>query len=685
MTEPTAVDVGTPAASSEKTDRGPTVAEPPRARRLFRFAVLLALTPIASSAVRNGASGWFPTRDAAYTTVWIRDVFSPHTPLHGQPMRFPPGATDWPHYLGVVHHYLLAIPVELFGVSWGVPIGMAVLDGGWVLMALWLIRRRVGYRWGLVGCGFVTLLVWSLGSQMLIDPTPVQTGPLAFFAFCIAAWSVAETDPRGLVPLALTANYLFLTHPQYVLVVPAATAFAVGIATLRVRRVRARAADRWPRVRRRFLPALIVAGAATVVMWAPAVIDQVFRPGGNLRIWFFSMLHQSGDSEHGIIDTIRVVTSPLTVPPFWFRPSLEDPPFSSSGPTANALVQVISFIAVAAAIASAFVLARRRADRTVVTGIGIGAVAWLAWVTTVYRQPGAGYMDAYLVTSWPLAAFTTVVVTFAFARCRRVRSRPGNPVVRRRVDAMVVVATALVALAALPTVDFGVSTTREAGDAANHLRAAIRQRVEPGPPVLVEAPRYPTRAFLPVAVLELEDMGIPVRLRPGRETMLYRSFRGLDRRRPDAGRRLVLTPDADPPTPDAELIASAGTPLNEPIGTYRARRDALEAWAGSTTIRLAPTPGIDPDQRRRFDDMLAEAQAEAGAEQQTVFSSEESFLGLLILDGMLDEAGEDLTTLISPPGMTTAQFRAWLEDHATVLGDRHHFVYLDPLRGSDGT
>lgn len=97
-------------------------------RVMFRLTMLVAVAPIISSAVLAGTSGWYPTRDAAFTTVWIRDVFSAHTPLHGQAMRFPDCAVDVPHYLGVVHHYYLAVPVELFGVSWGLVIGMAQLN-----------------------------------------------------------------------------------------------------------------------------------------------------------------------------------------------------------------------------------------------------------------------------------------------------------------------------------------------------------------------------------------------------------------------------------------------------------------------------------------------------------------------------------------------------------------------------
>lgn len=650
-----------------------------RDRTLFRLAALLAVTPIVSAAVLSGIAGWFPTRDAAFTTVWIRDVFSAHTPLHGQAMRFPDGAADVPYYLGVVHHYVLAVPVALFGVAWGLLIGMAVLNTTWVLLALWLIRRRVGYRFGLIGCATVTVLLWSLGSQMLMDPTPAQTAPLALFTCCVAAWSVADADPKALVPLGVTSSYLFTVHPQYVLVVPAVTALAAVVALVRLRKVRADDPDRWAQTRRSWLRGAVGAGAATVVLWLPALIDQVVRPGGNLRVWFASMLDQSGDSTKTLADVVRVVASPLSVPPFWFRDSMSRPGFTALGPTADATAQFVVLAVVGAVATATLVAARRRGDGTVVAGIVIGIVAWVAWVVTMYRQPGGLYNPDYLVTSWPLAAFLTLTVLLGVARSTWVRARLSAPVVLRRGGVLAAGTVGVFVLLAIPTADLGATTPAEDAAGANHIRRVIRERVEPGSPVLVVAPEYPARAFLPVAILELEHMGIQVRVAPGRETLLYRSFRSLDRRRPDAGRRLTLARDPLPPSPGRELIATCNPRFQESVGTHRERAHLLDRWAESTeVIRLAPTTPVDPDHRRFADMALSAMQAGAAANGHTIFGTLDYVDHLILMDDALIAEGDDLATALVIPGVTGTQLRDWLERQAVILGEQC-LVYLEPL------
>ncbi len=651
-----------------------------RDRALYRLAMFFAITPIISSAVQNGISDWFPTHDAAYTTVWIRDVFSAHTPLHGQPMRFPTGAADVPYYLGVVHQYFLAVPVELFGVSWGLLIGMALLNSIWVITALWLLRRRVGYRWGLIGCVTVTMLIWSLGSQMLIDPTPVRTGPLAFFAFCVASWSVADGDSRALIPLACTASYLFLTHPQYVLVVPVPAAIAVVIALVRLRRERADAPEGWAQVRRSFVRGAAGACATTVVLWLPAIIDQVFHPGGNIRVWFDSMLSQSGRSGKGLLDTIRVVSSPLTEVPFWFRDSIGHPGFTSGGPIGDAAAQFVTLAVVGVVVVSILVTARRRSDNTVMSGLAIGIVAWIAWVSTIYRQPGNRFVRAYLVTSWPLAAFITTMVVLGIARSVWVRAHLRGAIARRRAGVLLVGAAGVCTLLAIPTVDFGTSTTRKNVAAANHIRRGIRARVARGAPVLVVAGSYPPRTFLPVAILELEDRGIPVRVSPGRDTILYRSFRGLKRARPAPGRRLSLRSTPLPSSPGRALIAAGGTPLREPVDTYLDRTRALQRWAGSTGLLSALPPVREmPPRLQPIGKLLTALRGTDAADRESLFGSSHFVHSLISIDDALAAGGKNLATELGVPGMTNAQLRTWLRDRAVVLDGGHYWVYLEPL------
>ncbi len=86
----------------------PSRARPDRLKHIYQVAVVLAVTPIVVSALRNGLSGWVPTGDAAITTLRIKDVFTAHPPLVGMaaltstgtshPYSFPArsSSTCWP-------------------------------------------------------------------------------------------------------------------------------------------------------------------------------------------------------------------------------------------------------------------------------------------------------------------------------------------------------------------------------------------------------------------------------------------------------------------------------------------------------------------------------------------------------------------------------------------------------------
>jgi hypothetical protein len=110
------------------------------------------------------------------------------------------------HFPGAIQLYLLAAPVHLLGNTWGPLIGMAAINSAWILFAGWLLARRLGTAEALLGIGFLTMLVWSVGSELLVDATPMNMLAIPFALFLIAVWCVADGDLVALPILVGIAN-----------------------------------------------------------------------------------------------------------------------------------------------------------------------------------------------------------------------------------------------------------------------------------------------------------------------------------------------------------------------------------------------------------------------------------------------------------------------------------------------
>ncbi|MBS1848018.1 MAG: hypothetical protein JST73_07045, partial [Actinobacteria bacterium] len=188
-------------------------------------SAFIALIPLWTAAIRAGHDHWEPTWDAATTVARVRDVFSAHPPLYGLVASSSASADPY-SYLGATQFYLLAVPVRLFGSAWGTPLGMAAIQSVALLAALWLVHRRIGSRGAILASAIVASLLLTLGSEFIIDPTPVQAVTLPFFTFLVAAWSVACDDGPAILILAAVGNYLVLTHPAMALVTPMTAAVA---------------------------------------------------------------------------------------------------------------------------------------------------------------------------------------------------------------------------------------------------------------------------------------------------------------------------------------------------------------------------------------------------------------------------------------------------------------------------
>ena len=526
-------------------------------RGMYRLAVVAAVCPIVVSAVRNGLADWAPTSDAAIVAVRTRDVFSAHPPLYGLAASSSVGSGSLYSYTSGWMFYLLAVPVHLLGTKWGLLVGMAAINGAACVAALWLIRRRAGEMAAILACAFVATLLWTIGSQAMVDPSELSSDLLMVFAFLVAAWCVADDDALALPVLALSGNYLLLTVLRYGVLVPAVVAWSLVVCSVRWYRTRDRAGRH--EQRRSQLRWLAVSVVATVIMWVPPLVDQV---AGTHNLGKLAGAAFGGGFDHRqavqaaptLSGAAGVITSITAAPSWWLPPSYAHPPFDPVGGGASFVWRFGWSMVLLGSFVGALVLSWRRRDRTALVALGTSFVGWIALYLTLMQNPspfGFGVVW-YFNALWPLAAFVWFTIVFAFVR--------GLPRVRdalRVRDRSVVLAGCAVTLVftalALPyrnayTTAFNIPQNRQ-------IRAAAAEAFHGDGPVLVEAPDLGgTLQFRAPVMLGLQDAGVQIRVPPGWATQQFGSFRSSTRH--DAVVKAVVSRSPTPP-PGGRLVGVA--------------------------------------------------------------------------------------------------------------------------------
>ncbi len=526
----------------------------------FRIALVALVAPVVVGVVRNGLAHWYPTNDAALTAIYVKDVFSTHVPLVGLPARYSYGAAPDYFYPGALLMYLLAVPVRIFGVSWGLLVGMGVIQSAWTLTALWLIRRRVGYRHGLVGALFLASLLWGLGSQVILDPTPVLMGSIAFFAFLVAAWSVADGDAHGFVPLALGASFLFLDHLKFAVVVPVLVGVACAGFILHRRAYHRETIDDTPALRRTTVIAFGATAMFTLLVWAGPIVQQLTSANPNMT----ALAHAigSGDrAQRAVTDTLRVVSTPLTTWPLWLRHSLADPNFTVTGPSGSLVTQLVGFAIVVISGSAVALRARRTSDVTVDRALIVALAAWLAWVVSAQISPDRSPFERnYFQAIWPMAAFIWFAIVIGALRATWTPTRSaGVETLDRRRWMMRGTLGVIVALtiANFTIANFNATTPQVTIPVARTVRAVVHENVHEGP-VLVRSSAYPARTYFPVALLALREHNIAFRVTGSWDPTVYGEFREW---RGDPIRELIIANSNDAPPGARRLAAVVEGPL----------------------------------------------------------------------------------------------------------------------------
>ncbi len=386
--------------------------------RLFLLSVVVALVPVAVATTRAIRNGWIPTEDNALWAIRSRDLFSlTHLPLIGSWSSVSLSVKTLVNHPGPLYFDVLAVPARLFEPGAGVAFGVALVNTLCIVGIAVFAHRRGGALLGTIAMATTAALCWALGSELLFDPWGPHAVLLPFLFFLVLVWSMTCGDLLAL-PFAVGVGSLVVqTHLSYVLLVPLLGAWGILGLAVALGRERGQTPDAWSDRRRRALRYSAVGGVVLAVCWIQPLIEQFTSDGrGNITRLL--------DSARSPTDTIgfgfgtRVLATVVSLPPWWFRPSMNDA--FVTGWHAPSLVSAVFSLAILAVVfAGCGWDSRRRQDRVSTWALATAAVAVAIGLLTAGRGPVTAFGK---VTShsfrwlWPLGAFVFLAVAVSLGR-----------------------------------------------------------------------------------------------------------------------------------------------------------------------------------------------------------------------------------------------------------------------------
>ena len=423
--------------------------------RLFVASVVVALLPVAVATTRAIRNGWIPTEDNALWAIRSRDLFSlTHLPLIGSWSSVSLSVKTLVNHPGPLYFDLLAVPARLFEPGAGVAFGVALVNSLSIVGIAVFAYRRGGALLGTIAMAATAALCWAMGSELLFEPWGPHAVLLPFLFFLVLVWSMTCGDLLAL-PFAMGVGSLVVqTHLSYIILVPLLGAWGILGLVLALRRERGRGPDAWAVRRRRALGYTAVGGAVLAVCWIQPVIEQFTADGrGNITRLL--------DSARSPTDTIgfgfgtRVVATVVSLPPWWFRPSMNDT-FISGWHAPSLASAILSLGILAGVLAWCAWNARRRHDRVSAWALATATVALAIGLVTAGRGPVTVFGKVTPHTFrwlWPLGAFLFFAIVASLGR--QLARRSGASAYSVALVGVFTVATVTVAALNLPFADEG--------------------------------------------------------------------------------------------------------------------------------------------------------------------------------------------------------------------------------------
>lgn len=402
-------------------------------------SALAALAPILVAAVRTASNRWVPFSDNGILLARTVDVLTSHHPLLGTWTSASVTAGADFNNPGPLLFDILAGPVKLLGYGVGMPVGLAVLNGGSVVGAALAAWRQAGSRAVIPVMAAAAGLAWSMGSELLVDPWQPHAMMLPFFALIVVLWCVVCGD-LALVPwFAAVASLLVQTHLSYTFL-----SILLGLGMVAVIVVHSRRSSE----ARRCLPRIGVTTVVVVlVLWSQSFVEQLFGDGqGNLGRLLANA--SSDQSKIGLKLGTRLIADVIVLPGWFSRGSFIDAvpstPYTGSGSEQRLIVDgVTTFPAAAAAVLAMVTLLAlllwgsiQRRQRPVAAAVGVAlALLGTALVAMVMMPSGIlGLSPHQLRWLWPMSAFILGSIVTAVVVLATGAARPRRPLAARAIE-----------------------------------------------------------------------------------------------------------------------------------------------------------------------------------------------------------------------------------------------------------
>ncbi|MGZ6931338.1 MAG: hypothetical protein ACXVK4_12445 [Acidimicrobiia bacterium] len=468
---------------------------PNRIDRTTLGLVALVVAPLLARAVhllaQFGAT-YHAISDNAQNELMVRAV-GHHAVLLG------PFSRDGWNHPGPFLYYLTWLPYHVLGSTSTAFLVCALLVNGAAAAAMVLIARRHGgtVLAVLVTLGLVTLTL-TFPDTFLHDPWNPYITVYPFGAFVMLVWATTNRDRWAFAAACAVGTFCVQTHVGY--------AAAVGVLLLVAMVAAVRRAPAGGRPRLGDQGAIGLGLVVLVVLWAPAVIQQLVGDPGNLReiIHYFRHPTEPGQT---FGHAWRAMAAQFTLDPDWLVRLHPISPFSGE-PTAL-LERPVPVLLIPFAIAS--IVAVRRGPRPFRT-FALVLVVTIA-VGTVSLAQIIGPMYEYRLRWIWLLAMLCMAFTAAVGAALVTRWRAFPPVAGRVVAVLTVVA--IVGLSA-----FGIARATDVVPpqlTESHEIVALTREVRSRLPhrrgsVLVRASSFGSFGPVKGLLLTLDRAGIPTRV-----------------------------------------------------------------------------------------------------------------------------------------------------------------------------
>jgi hypothetical protein len=265
------------------------------------FALVLVLLPVLAVLVTRTGRSYFPVEDTASIDLWVRDVFTGHTPLVGAYSR------GFNHPGPLLFYALAPLSQLAGGATWATLVGAALVQGVGALLLAWASYRRAGTACMLLFLGALGLTYVGLDrlGQFTHAWNPFAAIPF-FFLFLVLAWGAASGRRWSFVGALAAGTFVVQCHVGYAPLVIVALVWAAIVVAL----------DRPPSERH---PRWTTVGASSVVvlavLWLPPVVQELRdRPGNLSALWDY---FRDGGAALGLRNGGGLLATEFRIVPPW--------------------------------------------------------------------------------------------------------------------------------------------------------------------------------------------------------------------------------------------------------------------------------------------------------------------------------------------------------------------------------